>query len=383
MSSILTNFLLMTSILFIIPKLFERIKVPAQSTEIFLGIFLGISLPAIFFENELYTILGTIGIICFFIYSGIEADLHFIKLNKRLVAESLLIRLFLISVIFFATSYFFGFGLKKSGLIALALITPSAGFILTSIESFKLHDETKKFIQAKVVAAEMICVILLVFFFYADNPLKAILVTSAVLLWTIILPYIVIFVYEAFFDKIINVEFPLVFFIGLISAFFTEFLGLHFLLGAFIAGIFIENFLHNLHQDMKIKNDERKNITETFKFISYIFLPFYFFSIGLRIKPDLLNPRLIFIAMGIFIIISAISLIIHYSHRRLRFEKDNTHDLQAAILMLPTLMFTIIIADILLANKIITLEIFSILLYYAIFSSFLPIVAKMVKRQHF
>ena len=383
MVDILTKFLLMASILFIVPKLLERIQIPAQTTEIFLGVILGIFLPGIFFENELFTTLGTIGIICFFIYSGIEADLHFIKLNRRLVAESLLIRLFLISVIFFITSSYLGFDLKKSGLIALALITPSAGFILSSIDSFKLASETKKFIQAKVVAAEMVCVMLLVFFFYAEEPLKAMLITFAVLLWTAVLPYFVIFIYEHFFEDIINVEFPLVFFIGLISAFFTEFLGLHFLLGAFIAGIFIENFLHNLHQDMRIKDGERKSITDTFRFISYIFLPFYFFRIGLKIKPELLNLRLIMIALGIFVAISAVNIAIHYLHRQLRFDKKNRYNLQAAILMLPTLMFTIIIADILLANGIIVIETFSILLYYAIFSSFLPIAAKMINKPSF
>ncbi len=373
--NILVSFLLIASILFIIPKFFQRFKIPSPTTEIALGIILGISFSTVFYPNDLLKILGSIGIICFFIYSGIDVDLRFINRNRRVVIESLFIRAILIFMISYSFFYFFGFGIQKAGLLALAMITPSAGFILANLDSFKLSRNIRRFVQAKVIAAEIICLVLLIVFFYVGEPLKALIIIGAVALWILLLPRILTFFYEKFFAKIINLEFPLIFFVGLMSAFLTEFLGLHFILGAFIAGMFIENFLEHLHKGNKIKKSQKKQLVETFRFMAYIFLPFYFFSVGLKITRDSLDLNLIFIALMIFISVSSAGVLLHYLHRRMRFKNNKLQDLKIAMLLLPTLIFTIVIAEILFEKEIIDIKVFTIMLYYAIFSSFIPLIA--------
>ena len=376
-SSILMNFLLLMTILFIVPKLFQKFRIPSATTEILLGISLGIIAQDFFYEMEFIDVLASLGIISFFIYSGIEIDMRFINRNRSMLLECLAIKLLVLLVTIYAIAHLTTYDFRVASLIALALITPSAGFIIQNVREFKINKILKQGINANVILAEVMFIFLFIFFINLTNITKAVQVVFLISVWIFFLPRIIEFLYVKVLYKVIDIEFPLLFFIGLISAFFTDYLGLHFIVGAFIAGVFIENFLNNLEEDRKIDSVQKISLIDTFKSISLIFLPFYFFSIGLSVN-GYISLEILSIALLLFIVINGTRLVIHLIHRILRFQDTLKNSFLVSIMILPTVIFTIVVADILLREKIINPETFAILVLYGTFTTFLPILAKVL-----
>jgi Kef-type K+ transport system membrane component KefB len=105
---------------------------------------------------------------------------------------------------------------------------------------------------------------------------------------------------------------------------------------------------------------------------SSFFVPFYFFYAGLKIQPGDFTKQSLIIAGGMLLIFVPFRVIKIMLHRRLALKESLTRSMRIGITMTPTLVFTLVIADILRERFLIDSAIYGGLILYAIFNTVLP-----------
>ena len=144
----------------IIPKLLIRVHVPSGISALILGClctnFLGW-----FQESELILTFARLGITSLFLYAGMEIELSDLKKEliplTKYIIKSLLIILSTAVGIYYFTSISFQISL----IISIAIFTPSAGFILSSLKFYDLTDKEIFWIKLKAISKEIAAVITL------------------------------------------------------------------------------------------------------------------------------------------------------------------------------------------------------------------------------
>ena len=127
-------FILLFFMLLVFPKFLQRFGVPSAITSFCVGLASGPIFDVVQ-SNQIINILSTLGIVTLFLFAGLEADLPKLTKGKSILFQHILIFLTILCI---ATGIFcrvFEFDVRSSALIAIALLTPSAGFILDSLLS--------------------------------------------------------------------------------------------------------------------------------------------------------------------------------------------------------------------------------------------------------
>ncbi|MFH1210147.1 MAG: cation:proton antiporter [archaeon] len=380
--NILIKFLIIISVLFFLPRVINRFyKIPSAITEIFLGIGFGILIPSFFFIDDMINILATLGIITLFVYSGMDVNTNFILKKKRFFIENIVIQLLIFLIISIVIKFGFSLSYQVSFLVSLALTTPSASYILSM--SKNLNENDRKWIEGKAITGELTAIILFIILRKMDNFYLLILVIIVIMALIFILPKILKMLYKKLFSKLIGTEFSFIFVVAVISAYITELIGVHFLVGAFIAGVVSRKFVNDIVKDSEYKHINRnrgKQIIEGFGFFALVFIPFYFFKIGLKINPEMLSITNIIYAIVLCLIISLIRVLLTSLHRVYRIGEKASKAIKMSSMLLPTLVFTFVITEIINLEFNINYYLFSILMLYGILTAIISIITvKIVK----
>jgi Kef-type K+ transport system membrane component KefB len=335
-----------------------------------IGIFLGIALPSFFFIDDMITILGTIGVVTLFVFSGMEVDTNFIGMNKKFFTEHIMLHILIFVAVGISIFYYLQTSPQIALLVSLALTTPSASFILSSIRT--LEKERKQWIESKALAGEITALILMVILLSLSDITRLLLSLVTLVLLITLLPIVLEFLFKKLFSKLIGCEFSFIFVVTMISAFVTEFVGIHFLVGAFIAGFVAKRFINDIVKDESYEHCSEvfgQQIIIGFGYFVLIFAPFYFFSVGLRMKSSMFSFDTLFLAVTICIIIVIVRIGIMSVHRIVRMKEKISTALSINALCIPTLVFTFVITDILLKQFLIGENIYNVLMLYGVFTS--------------
>lgn len=374
--SILIKFFVILTVLFFLPKVIYRFyRIPGPITELVLGIILGILLSDYFYLDDMLRILSTLGIVTLFVYSGMEVDFNFIKNKKRFFIENLMLYLLIFFVIGLLVKMLSGFSYQVSYLLSLALITPSASYIISSYSNS--DNKIKPWIESKAISGEIFAIILMIVLLRISNLLLLFFVLFIITLLILVLPLILKYLYKKMFSKLIGSEFSFIFVVAIISAFITDFIGVHFLVGAFIAGVVSKRFISNIANDdeyVHITGHKAKQIMVGFGFFSLVFAPFYFFAVGLNITKDLFTLENIFISLLFCLLISLLRIGFMSFHRISRIKEKFGRAARISSMILPTLVFTFVIADILNSQFGIGQNVYGLLLLYGLLTAILSLV---------
>lgn len=368
---ILVKFFVILALLFFLPKVVNRItRIPDALTELMIGIVLGIALPSFFFIDDMITILGTIGVVTLFVYSGMEVDTGFIVTNKKFFIEHILLHIFIFIIVGISILFYLQTSPQIALLISLALTTPSASFILSSIRN--IEKERKQWIQSKALAGEITALFLMVILLCFIDITRLLLSLVTLFLLITLLPIILEFLFKKLFSKLIGCEFSFIFVVTMISAFITEFVGIHFLVGAFIAGFVAKRFISDIVKDESYEHCSEifgQQIIIGFGYFMLIFAPFYFFSVGLKMKSSMFSSDMLLLAIVICIIIVILRIGIMSIHRIIQIKEKISTAITINALCIPTLVFTFVITDILIKNYQIGETIYNVLMLYGVFTS--------------
>jgi Kef-type K+ transport system membrane component KefB len=378
--NIVVEFLLLFTLLFFLPRLIHRMHdIPHPLTEVFLGIILGLFAPEWFTQSDTVRVLSTIGIVTLFVYAGLEADTTFIRKRWKVFAETVAMFFILVALLTWGLTAFLAIPIVTAALIALALATPSASFILSV--SKNLVSEDKRWVESKSLTMEIIGIVLLALVLSGTDWKRLLLLALTMGTLIVIVPRILRILYRGVFSKLIGTEFPFILAVALMSAALTEAIGLHYLVGAFFAGMVAKRFIEDLAKDRAYAHVTRERgheIAEGFGFFAATFAPFYFFTVGLQITPDIISWQTVVGAIVAFLIVGALRTAITFYHRSRRILEHPRSSTRIAVLLLPTLVFTFVIAEILHEQYALSDQLFGGLLVYGLVASLVPVVTMLV-----
>jgi Kef-type K+ transport system membrane component KefB len=161
-------------------------------------------------------------------------------------------------------------------------------------------------------------------------------------------------------------EFSLLLMVGLICAVITETLGVYYLVGAFIAGLVARSLSQRLKTLASAENLEAVRLFASF------FIPFYFFRSGLGVPSVAIVAASLWYGLGLAVCIIPVRLGVVWLQSHLMQHRGHRGSFRVSIALTPTLIFTLVIAEILRENFSVRPPLYGGLLVYAAIASILP-----------
>jgi len=353
--------------LMVIPRVMQRLRIPAPITSFGLGMVAAIFLGS-FSQDVTLSLLATLGISSLFLFAGLEIDLDDLSRGKWPLLWHLALRSITVTGLVYLAMHFFAFSWQISALLALAVVTPSTGFILDTLPLLDLSADERYWIRMKSVSSELFALIVL-FVVLQSGSLETLVWSSTAMAGMIIgLPLLYIWLGRHVIPYAHGAEFSLLLMVGVIAAFLTYQLGVYYLVGAFLAG-----FIAKLLNKRMPKMASNENLHAIQMFASF-FVPFYFFYNGMGVPSGALTlPSLM---LGAAITLLALPLRIGLVWLQRRFIRGETAlgSLRVATALTPTLIFTLVLAGILRERYQISDVLYGALLIYAGLSTMLPVI---------
>lgn len=333
-------YLLLLLCLLVVPRALQRFSIPAPVT----SLLLGIAALAIWrgrMHDPVLSLLSVIGISSLFLFAGLEVDLAALRSRWRPLLAYLLIRAVKLAGIGWLAWHFLGLSWQAAGLLALALLTPSTGFILDTLDRLGLDDEERFWVTNKAIAGELVALAALFFVLQTGDPMQLLLSSGAMLALLVGVPLVFIALGRWVVPHAPGSEFSLLIMVGMVAAFATFRLGVYYLVGAFVVGL----IARLLHERMPtLASDENLHALRLF---STFFVPMYFFVAGTHVPLAALGPQAL--GLGVLLALAVMPLRIGavWLQRRLIFGMREGRNLRVALALSPTLVFTLVLMQIL------------------------------------
>ena len=352
-------------LLFIVPRVLQRYGLPTAVTSVGLGALAGLGL-GLFHEDHTVELLATLGIVSLFLFAGLEVNLGELRRELPVLSQHIAVQLGLFVGVAFLVRPLFGLEFRAAALVSLALVTPSTGFILDSLASLGVTDRERFWIKSKAIATEIVALLVL-FVTLQSSSLEQLALSVGVLAALIaVLPL----VFRAFARLVVphapKSEFAFLLMIAVLCAFATRKLGVYYLVGAFVVGLTAQRFRERLPA---ITSEQMLHAVEMF---ASFFVPFYFFRAGLHLQREdfgwnALGTGLLLLLSLALVRVAAVAI-----HRRIALREPVRSGMRIGVSMLPTLVFTLVLADILRERFGISATLFGALIVYTLANTLIP-----------
>ena len=356
--------------LFVIPRILQRRKIPRAITCIVLGALAAVVTTWFGFSTQdpAIELLATLGIVSLFLFAGLEVDTEVIRKNARVLAVHLGGGMLVLGLIGWLLSVSLDLAPKTGLMVALAIMTPSAGFILESLDSLSSSPKERFWIRTTVISTEILALGVMFVILQSDSVPK--LMGSAAILIAVVLflPWIFKLFAVWVAPHAPKSEFAFLIVVAISCAFLTKSLGVYYLVGAFVVGMAAQRFRRHLPA---LASEKMLEAVESF---ASLFVPFYFFSAGLKLRGS--DFGFDAVIAGLALVAIAIPLRIGFvtGHRKLVVGDQWDSGLRVGVAMLPTLIFTLVLAQILRDEPAFELPpyLFGALIVYAFVSTMMP-----------
>jgi Kef-type K+ transport system membrane component KefB len=353
-------------VLLVLPLALQRFRVPGAITSFLLGVICSVGFQ-LFTGDATIRLLSTFGIVSMFLFAGLEIDFSLLRRYGRTLILHLLLQFVLIAVISAVASLTLGLGNRASVVFAMALLTPSAGFILHSLHSTNLSESEQEQVKGIVLTNELATLILMFVVLQTTSIWRITLSASVLVALIVVLPI----AFRTFAKWIApyapKSEFAFLILMAVISSAITRKLGVYYLLGAFIVGVTAQRFRKH------IPSMTSENMLHAVEVFATLFIPFYFFYSGSHIQSSNLGWTAIFLGVALTMIVLPIRWmqITYYHHKVLGKEFDSSQ--RIGISLLPTLVFTLVLANLLQDRFHISSSIYGGLVIYAVIATIVPL----------
>jgi len=164
-------------------------------------------------------------------------------------------------------------------------------------------------------------------------------------------------------------EFAFLLMMAVLAAYATRQLGVYYLVGAFLVGILARRFRESLPA---LASERMLHAVEVF---ASFFAPFYFFSAGAALRPT--DFSLGGLGLGLLFLVAAVPIaaVVVILHRRRALGEPFSQSLRVAAPMVPTLVFTLVLASILRETFSVPSYVVGGLVVYTVLNSLVPSLA--------
>jgi Kef-type K+ transport system membrane component KefB len=146
----------------------------------------------------------------------------------------------------------------------------------------------------------------------------------------------------------------------------TRLLGAYFLLGAFLAGMIAQRTRAYVPELVSPR------IMDAIELFASFFIPFYFFNAGLELQRDDFSLRALEIGGAMLAVVLPLRLAAIVAHRRMVFRQDLRSATRIAVTLLPTLVFTLVLAGVLREQFHAAPELVGALMIYTLANTCIP-----------
>src|SRR5271154_929876 len=351
--------------LLVIPRALQRFRMPAPLTCFAFGIAASVLYKPLI-GDKVIGVVATLGIASLFLFAGLEVDLVEIRRQLPRLAGHLGIRaLFLIGTAWLAIRYL-NMDWQPSALLALGLFTPSTGFILDTLSQSGLEADEQNEVSINAISGE-ITALLVLFVVSQAGSIASLAISSGALFMLIVLtPILFLALGKYVVPYAPGSEFSLLLMVGIICAVISKNLGVHVLVGAFVAGL-VAGLLKKRMPTLV----SHENLHAVRLFASF-FIPFYFFHGGLEVPPGALVLKALLYGAALSLVVLPLRIAKNWVQARYFSRRTGEGGFRVAIALAPTLIFTLVIAGILHEAFHIDDALYGGLLVYAGGSTMLP-----------
>jgi Kef-type K+ transport system membrane component KefB len=351
--------------LLVVPRALQRFRLPAQLTCFGLGIVVTIFLRSLVDEG-LTSVLATMGIASLFLFAGLDVDLGEIRRQvPRLSIHLAISGIFLAGFAWLAMRYV-QMTWQPAVLLALGLLTPSTGFILDTLRHSGLEPAEQNEVSINAIAGEIVAVLML-FVVSQAGSVQTLAISSGVLLLLIVLTPLLFLALGRYVVPVApGSEFSLLIMVGIICSVLTKNLGVHYLVGAFVAGL-----VAGLLRKRMATLASPENLHAVRLFASF-FIPFYFFHEGMGVPSGALVLKSLEGGALLSVTVLPIRLAKNWLRSRFLSRRSGRGAMRVSIALAPTLIFTLVIAGMLRQMFHMDDTLYGSLLVYAGISTLLP-----------
>lgn len=351
--------------LFLVPRALQRFRLPSAVTCVVIGAVVGMGFH-LFHDDATIRLLATLGIVSLFLFAGLEVDFEELHEGRLVLAQHVLVQLFVLAAGAYACSAVFGLTARPALLLALALLTPSTGFILDSLASFGLSSSERFWVKSKAIASELVALGVLFLTIQSARPKTFLVSTMALVAMILLLPPI----FRVFARIIVpfapKTEFTFLVIVSLLCAFITRELGVYYLVGAFVVGITAVR----LRKDIPELSSEK--LLGAVELFASFFIPFYFFKAGLQFRPEHFTLEAVGLAAAFLLIVLPLRVARVALHCRVALREPWRIGVRIGTAVLPTLVFTLVIAQILRDTFALPPALFGALVLFALINTLVP-----------
>lgn len=359
------QYLLVVVGLFIVPRVLQRLRIPSAITCVALGAVLGMGF-GLFHGDRAVPLLSTLGIVALFLFAGLEVDFKELRRGLSVVIGHLLLQVVLLASGIWILGAVFDLQWRSSLLLALALLTPSTGFILDSLPAFGLGEQQRSWVKIKAIASELVALGALFVVVQSTSFEGLGLSTMALGLMIVLLPS----VFQVFASRILpfapKSEFAFLMILALVCAYVTRHLGVYYLVGAFVVGVTAVRLRRRLPE----LASERLLIG--IELFASFFIPFYFFKAGLHLERAYFAWRAVLLGLSFVAVVVPLRVAMVAGFRRLALREPWRDGARVGLSLVPTLVFTLVLADILRERYALSAELFGALVVFALVNTMLP-----------
>ena len=351
--------------LFVVPRGLQRFRLPSAITSFSFGALLGLGF-SLFAEDSTITLLSTLGIATLFLHAGLDVNLTELRQGATILIQHVLVRLALLAGFTYLIQRLIDVDLRAAALIALALLTPSAGFILSSLDRLGLGDHERFWIRSKVISTEFVALAVL-FVTLRSASVGQLAVSSLALLAVIFfLPLVFRFFARVIAPHAPKSEFGFLVIVAVLCAMLTRKLGVYYLVGAFLVGMAARRF------QGRVPAFGSAALLHAVEAFGSLFVPFYFFHAGLHLRREDFSFTAISIGLILLLVVIPVQVGAVLLHRRIALREPLREGLRIAMPLLPTLVFTLVLVDILRENFQIPSFLPGALVIYTVGNTMLP-----------
>lgn len=351
--------------LFVVPRFLQRYRIPSAVTALVFGAVAGIGFGA-FRNDPTVSLVSTLGIVALFLFAGLDVRVSELRRQRTVLIEHVVLRLLALAITMVAVAWFFELGPRASSLVALAVLTPSTGFILDSLSRWGLSEEEQFWIRSKAIATELVALAVLFVVLQSTSAATLSLSALAIVGMIAVLPAVFRWLASAVIPHAPNSEFGFLLMVAAACAIVTRELGVYYLVGAFAVGMAAQEF----RRQLPLAASERMlGAVEAF---AALFVPFYFFHAGLVLQREDLGLEALGLGVAFLVLATPFRLGLVILHRFVRFGEGARESLRVGVPMLPTTVFTLVIAEILRNEFGISPALFGGLVVYTFINTVIP-----------
>jgi Kef-type K+ transport system membrane component KefB len=358
-------YLLLIFGLLVIPRALQRFRIPAPLTSFAFGMVAAVFLVG-FSQDATLALLATLGISSLFLFAGLEVQIEDLRRGMWPLLTHLAARAASLSATAYLGITYLDLSWQVAALLALALLTPSTGFILDTLSRLGLTEDERYWVTVKAVGGELLALVVLFIVLQSGSIERLALASGALTLMIVGMPLLFMGLGRLVLPHAPGSEFSLLVMVGLIAAYITYQLGVYYLVGAFLAG-FIARLLR---QRMPLLASD-ENLRAIQMFASF-FVPFYFFYMGMRVPSGALSWDALGWGVGLTAVVLPLRIGSIWLHRRMTGGETARGSLRVATALAPTLIFTLVLATILRERFQVSDMWYGALLIYAGLTTLLP-----------